>query len=188
MFTSHTDLPGVGAKTAAKLNAFGIITIPQLLKSTNSDIPGLSKLQAKAQATQVAYTVQPTTLKSHTWFKRQSHILRSNNRIVRCQVNEVIIKHNRVQVKCTFREDGRNKSKLVTPFALLVVQQIWSQLDVVSESEDDDNEYESLSQVFQLPRLVLTDRSELDSFSAREKNSISSLVKEVQLYAIFWLA
>jgi len=175
-----TDIPGVGAKTAAKLNGFGIHNISQLLKANNPSIPGLSKLQSKAQQC----VAQPTVLEAHSWFQRQSHILRSDNRILRCTVQEIIIKDNRIQVNCTFRERGKCKRKLVTPFALLLVQQMWSQLDVVSESEDD-SDYDSLGSVFTLPRLILTDRSKLDVFTPGEKKSISSLVKEVQLYGDF---
>ena len=171
-----TDLHGVGAKTAVKLQSFGIQSIAQLLRSTNhAAIPGLSKLQAKAQQS----VVPPTTVESHSWYQCRTHILRPGNRIVRCTVHEIIIKHSRVLISCTFRENGTFKRKWVTPFALLVVEQIWMQLDAVSDSESDGDNGESLMSL-KLPRLTLTDRSKLESIAICDKTTISSLVKEVQ--------
>jgi len=179
-----TDLHGVGAKTAVKLQSFGIQSISQLLKSTNhAAIPGLSKLQAKAQQS----VVPPTTVESHSWYQCRTHILRPGNRIVRCTVHEIIIKHSRVLLSCTFRENGKYKRKWVTPFSLLVVEQTWIQLDAVSESESDDGGDESSLMSLKLPRLTLTDRKKLDSIDMCDKTTISSLVKEVQLHQDFLL-
>ena len=78
--------------------------------------------------------------KEHSWYDKRTHILRSDGRVVRATLKELVITGDTVLVKAAFTDGGVVKQKHVDLPTIAALQVCWMNIDVVSDVEipEDD--------------------------------------------------
>jgi hypothetical protein len=81
----------------------------------------------------------------HTWYNKHAHIFRSDGRVVRATLKQLVIIHkSAIYIKAEFVDDhGKIRTKDVSPVTVAALQVLWENVDVVSDvelPEDLDNE------------------------------------------------
>jgi hypothetical protein len=81
----------------------------------------------------------------HTWYNKHAHIFRTDGRVVRATLKQiVIINESAIYIKAEFVDDkGKTRSKEVSPLTIAALQVLWENVDVVSDvelPEDLENE------------------------------------------------
>ena len=93
----------------------------------------------------------------HTWYKYSAHIFRVRGQVLRqCTIGDLILENGYVACRISFMENGRRKTKLVSPISLVSIQCHWLNKDIVSESESDIDEHTDTLDRKLLPLLRLT--------------------------------
>ena len=104
---------------------------------------------------------------SHTWEGLCMHIPRrcnDNLAITRCVLGKLVVATNGVVgIRAFFMANGSRKSKVVSPVTIVALHIMWVNVDVVSESDDEDAPMTSLS----LPKLVV----DTDTFQTLDESA-----------------
>ena len=61
----------------------------------------------------------------HSWANLHSHIFRSDGRVWRAQLGDLVLDDGVLYIHARFRDNGLRKSKLVSPVAIAALQVFW---------------------------------------------------------------
>lgn len=75
----------------------------------------------------------------HTWYDLHAHIFRTDGRVVRANLREIVIENGGVYIAAHFTEKGKKKYKHVSPITIAALQLLWINIDVVSDVELPDD-------------------------------------------------
>lgn len=181
---SITTLPGVGPKTKTLLHTYGITTIDALLRYKGGPIPRMNIEHLKALA--LSSLGETTELTNHNWYNHIVHIVRARKRVVRARVKQLNVKGDNILLLVEWRERTRIKTKTVTPVALLALQIMWLNNDIVSDDSGSDSPEVVTTP---LPKfLVDPEDPYLRRLNLQQQKSLRHTVREVnQLYNCLYL-
>ena len=83
---------------------------------------------------------------NHTWYNKHAHIFRTDGRVVRATLKQLVILNGcAIYIRAEFvDEKGDTRSKDVSPVAVAALQVLWENVDVVSDVDlPDDLENET---------------------------------------------
>jgi hypothetical protein len=83
-----------------------------------------------------------TLCKKHSWYNKRTHIFRTDGRVVRAVLKELVFDVHGIYIKAQFSYNGRRCCKHVCPITVAALQVMWVNVDVVSDIEfecDDEN-------------------------------------------------
>jgi hypothetical protein len=76
----------------------------------------------------------------HTWYGKQSHIFRTDGRVVRATLKQLVLERGAIYIKTEFVDNkGVLKTKDVSPITVASLQVLWENVDVVSDVELPDD-------------------------------------------------
>ena len=76
----------------------------------------------------------------HTWYQKHAHIFRTDGRVVRATVLQLVLEHGAIYLKVEFLDThGVRKTKDVSPLTVACLQILWENVDVVSDMELPDD-------------------------------------------------
>jgi hypothetical protein len=113
-------------------------------------------------------------LSAHTWFNHFAHVLRSDQRILRCQIKEILVHAHHISLRVVFHENGRIKKKEVSPFSILCLHLWWWCRDIISDDEILSEDTTTHTETMLLPPFRLHE-------------GVRSMVQEPQLQSLYWL-
>jgi hypothetical protein len=76
----------------------------------------------------------------HTWYNQYAHIFRTDGRVVRATLKELVIEGDAIYIKTEFIDHtGAIKTKDTSPITIAALQVLWINVDVVSDVELPDD-------------------------------------------------
>jgi hypothetical protein len=76
----------------------------------------------------------------HTWFNKHAHIFRTDGRVVRATMKEIVLERDAIYIRTEFLDDtGMIKTKDTSPITVAALQVLWVNVDVVSDMELPDD-------------------------------------------------
>ena len=75
----------------------------------------------------------------HNWYNKHTHMFRSDGRVVRVNIQELVSDQNHFCLKVLFLANKKNKKKYMSPISIASLQVLWNNIDVVSDEELPDN-------------------------------------------------
>lgn len=88
-------------------------------------------------------TPSTTVLRDHTWNGYVAYILRTNGKITKAVLGDITFKPFGIYIKASFYENGRRRKKDVDIITIGVLQLMWLNVDVMSDSESDRSDEET---------------------------------------------
>jgi len=90
---------------------------------------------APINKSQLQYTNKMTHI-HHTWYNKHAHIFRSDGRIVRATMKELVFDNGAIYIKTEFTDGkGLLQTKDTSPITIAALQVLWINVDVVSDVE-----------------------------------------------------
>jgi hypothetical protein len=75
----------------------------------------------------------------HTWYNKHAHIFRTDGRVVRAVLKQLVVEDNAIYIQVSFLDKGRTtKTKLTSPITVAALQIMWMNVDVVSDVDVPD--------------------------------------------------
>jgi hypothetical protein len=72
----------------------------------------------------------------HTWYKKNAHIFRTDGRVVRATLQQLVLERGAIYIKAEFVDsNGVIKTKDVSPITVACLQVLWENVDVVSDMD-----------------------------------------------------
>ena len=72
----------------------------------------------------------------HTWYQKHAHIFRTDGRVVRATLLQLVLEHGAIYIKAEFLDThGVHKTKDVSPITVACLHILWENVDVVSDME-----------------------------------------------------
>ena len=105
----------------------------------------------------------------HSWYNMHAHIFRTDGRVVRAKLQDIVMENGGIYIAAHFTEKGKNKYKHVSPITIAALQLLWINVDVVSDVELPDDIENSTNfippkECDRLPRLEMEDDVNLEEF------------------------
>lgn len=107
---------------------------------TGGQVPGVTHTGQNVRSGHGVVTVDVRKVVNHTWYGMHAHVLRSNGRVVRAVIGELLFKPYGIYLRARFRSDDRTRSKDVDPVTVACVHHLWRNVDVVSDDEIPDED------------------------------------------------
>jgi len=77
----------------------------------------------------------------HSWRGKCAHIFRTDGRVVRATMGDLVLDNNAVYIGTTFFDDtGTERTKYMSPITIAALQVLWVNVDVVSDVDLPDSE------------------------------------------------
>lgn len=108
---------------------------------------------------------------NHTWHGCTAHLLRTDGRLVRCTINDIIFDSYGIYARVKFLDGKCMKTKDVSLLMLLSLQILWLQVDIMSDEEDSTEPIEVSSlvteklPVFRLTQVITLDKWMLQAYT-----------------------
>ena len=77
----------------------------------------------------------------HSWYNKHAHIFRTDGRVVRATMKDIILDRGAVYMKTEFVDDaGNSRIKHMSPITVAALQVLWVNVDVVSDLDLPDTD------------------------------------------------
>ena len=98
----------------------------------------------------------------HSWYGRRAHVFRTDGRVVRATLGRLYFGPEGVHLAAEFQDAQKSITKHVSPVCVAAVQNLWLNVDVVSDVElpDEDADHTSFrapQECERLPTLAVHD-------------------------------
>ena len=98
---------------------------------------------------------------NHSWYDKHAHIFRTDGRVVRATLGELVESPSGIYIKATFLHEQHSRIKHVSPLTVAALQVMWVNVDVVSDVElpddlDSVTDFVAPRECDRLPLLVVT--------------------------------
>lgn len=150
---SVSALPGIGPQKTKTLNEMGLWTIGDILNYQGAQPRGINVPQLKTLIEQrlksqpSPVVTAPASLSPHTdkhnWFGLCGHALLGRGKTVRVRIGELILAPYGCVLATSWRHKNDWKHRAISPLMLAVAHLLWTRIDVVSDS-DEENDDEAL--------------------------------------------
>lgn len=133
-------------------------------------------------------TLSSASIQQHSWYGKHAHVYRSNGKLQRARIGELVVDEKSVLLTMTYTTRGggdKTKTKTMSPCAVLLLEERWHNNTVVTDDDPDTDDDIGSAEIVSLGPLKLehgsTDILSKDCTRAvhRALSEVNVLIKKI---------